>query len=158
MPRLRRRGFLKATKRRPAVLLHVNIAEMPFLSVAIVLLVVFMVTTPSPHSMNNIDLSVSSQGQSQLGAKKWDAIRVSVTRDGSYYFRNERIHADVLPNRVHDALLNGAERKVYLAVDSRARYMDMAALLPMIRLGGVNQIALISERPLTRLPSRPHSD
>jgi len=44
-----------------------------------------------------------------------------LTRDGRVYFRNTRFEAKSLPILIHGAVGDGAEKKVYLAVDARAR-------------------------------------
>jgi len=51
---------------------------------------------------------------------------------------------DELPNRIRDATLNGAEKKVYLAVDVRARYGDVEAVLAQIRLAGLQKVCFLT--------------
>jgi biopolymer transport protein TolR len=74
-----------------------------------------------------------------------DAIWVTVRRDGSVYFQNSRVRPDQLPNKIHDAALNGAEKRIYLNVDARAQYGDVDALLPYIQLSGVENVSILAE-------------
>lgn len=120
MPFLRR-GFFKAARRPNNLYCHVN--PLPYFGLTIVLLCIFMTTPHANH--RDVDLFKTSHATSQVAARKEDAIRISITRDGSIYFRHSHVGLDVLPNRIRDAVLNGAEEKAYLSVDARARYSDV---------------------------------
>lgn len=140
MPLLRR-GFLKAAHRPNNLHCHVN--PLPYLGLTIVLLCIFMTT---PHTnYQGVDLFKTSHSTSQVAARKEDAIRISITRDGSIYFRHSRVRFDVLPNRIRDAVLNGAEEKAYLSVDARARYSDVKLVLPQIQLASIEKVCLLTD-------------
>jgi biopolymer transport protein ExbD len=79
------------------------------------------------------------------GALKEDALKVVVTRDGTIYFREHRIALEDLPNEIREGLRSGAERKVYIAVDARAKFGDVPAVLDKIRLAGVEKVAFLTE-------------
>jgi biopolymer transport protein ExbD len=76
-----------------------------------------------------------------------DTIWITVRRDGSPYFRNSRVLPDQLPNKFRDAVLNGAEKRIYLNVDARAKYGDVNALQPYIQLSGVENLSILAESP-----------
>jgi len=79
------------------------------------------------------------------GALKEDALKVVVTRDGTIYFREHRTALEDLPDEIREGLRNGAERKVYIEVDARAKYGGVPAVLDKIRLAGVEKIAFLTE-------------
>jgi biopolymer transport protein ExbD len=137
-----RKGFLKAAHRKNHLYCQIN--SFPFLSFAFTILCLFMVSTPSRHRAVYIDLSSSIHGQLQPGAVREDVIRITLSRDGSTYFRNSHVEPDVLPNRIRDAVLNGAEGKIYLEVDSRARYDDVSHVLTLIQLAGIEKICFLT--------------
>lgn len=66
-------------------------------------------------------------------------------RDGAIYFRNSHVKIDELPNMIRDATLNGAEKKIYLPEDARARYRDVAQVLPQIQLTGVEKVCFLTD-------------
>jgi hypothetical protein len=68
------------------------------------------------------------------GALREDALRVALTRDGAIYFREHRIALEDLPNEIREGLRSGAERKVYIAVDARAKFGETCPLF-WIRFG-----------------------
>jgi hypothetical protein len=56
------------------------------------------------------------------GASPDDALRVTITGDGQAFFVVDRINPVDFPGKIQDPLKGrGVERKVYIAVDSRAR-------------------------------------
>ena len=141
MPFLRK-GFLKAAHRPNC--LYCQVDPIPYLGLALVLLVIFMVINPPVQRMF-IEIVKSSQAKSVRSAVKEDAIRITVMRDGAIYFRNFLVKSDELPNRIRDATLNGAEKKVYLVVDARALYRDVKSVLRQIKLAGVENVCFLTE-------------
>jgi len=71
-------------------------------------------------------MRLSYHGWTKTGVKWPNRIhsRVDATRDGKIYFRNVPISAKNLPDKIREGLKNGAEKKVYLRADARARYGD----------------------------------
>ena len=106
---------------------------------------IFMVNAPpfvdgvSPE-LPRIDHPVPLQA-----AEREDAIRVSVTRDGYLFFRDLQIQVDDLGDKVQAAVRKGAEAKVYIEVDKRARYGDLAAVLDALRSSRITNVAFITE-------------
>jgi biopolymer transport protein ExbD len=78
---------------------------------------------------------------------KEDAIVVKVFRDGTISFRDQRIAAEDLPKEIRNRVQNGAENRIYLAVDARARYSDAKRVLDQIHLAGIENVSLLSESP-----------
>lgn len=121
----------------------------PLVGVSITLLMVMMLITGPPfhyRPWTSVDLALSVHAASEPKAVREDSIRVAITRDGSLYFRNVKIAPNDLPKMICDAVQNGAERKVYLVVDARARYRDVKAVYDAIAEGGVNEVSLIAEK------------
>jgi biopolymer transport protein ExbD len=81
------------------------------------------------------------------GAGREDAMRISITRDGKVYFRNHQVALDALPDEIQEGLRNGAERRIYLAIDARAKYGDAKAILVQIRLAGIENVSFLTEKP-----------
>jgi biopolymer transport protein ExbD len=141
MPLLRR-AFLKAAHRPNHLYCHID--PIPYLALALVLICFFM-CQPMMNPRVAIYQPVAKYGNPEPGAIKEDAIRVSVLRDGQLVFRKSFITAEVLPNRIRDATLNGAERRIYLIVDARARHEDVQRALAMIQSSGVEDVSFLVE-------------
>jgi len=98
------------------------------------------------HSGISVDFPRVHSAVPQPNALREDEIRITVTRDGRVYFRNSRVQVDTLAGAIQEAVRAGAERKVYLAVDARAKYMDVPPVLDQIRYAGIQKICVLAEK------------
>jgi len=115
----------------------------PFVAVLLALLITFMVGFGPIHRDIPVDLPGSFYATAQPKALAEDAIKVNVTRDGRVYFRDMRVLPEYVPQLIRDAVQEGAEKKVYLAVDSRAKYGDAAAVVEQIGKAGIREICFL---------------
>jgi biopolymer transport protein ExbD len=114
------------------------------LSVALALLVTLM-TTPTSHHGLPVDLAAVNHPTRMPGAIRDDAVKIYLTKDGSIYLRNQKVSTEGLSQQIRDSFASGAERKVYLAVDSRARYWGVETVLDEVRASGIHNVALLAE-------------
>ena len=87
-------------------------------AVLLVLPVIFMVKDPPILHDIGPDLPSGLFATAQPKALREDAMKILLTRDGRLYFRSTRVAAKSLPILIRGAVQEGAERKVYLAVDA----------------------------------------
>jgi biopolymer transport protein ExbD len=130
-------------ERRPAFFCRIELV--PLVGILIALLIIFMVSVPLPHHGNYVDLVKSSHPTYQPRSIREDAMRVLITRDGTVYFGNTRINPDELPDQIRAGLRNATGRKIYIAVDARAKYGRVATVVDEVRLAGLQNITFISE-------------
>jgi len=52
-----------------------------------------------------------------------------------------------LANEIREGARNGAEKRVYLVADARAKYGDTMAVLVQIRLAGIESVSFLTEKP-----------
>jgi biopolymer transport protein TolR len=143
-----RKGFLKSANRRNELFCRLDPA--PFAAIIFALLYIFLGqlgTTDGPGHLWAADRVTVQHARNLPKAVREDAISIAVTRDGSLYFRNSRVVPDQLPNKIRDAVLNGAEKRIYLVVDARAQYGAVNALLPYIQLSGIENVSILTETP-----------
>lgn len=136
----------RIVKRRAETSASINM--WPFVAILIVLLSIFMVGVEPYHyhrwGLGYIDLPRSASAGREPKAIREDAIRISLSRDGSVFFRESKINIDHLPALIRIAVQEGAERKAYFAVDSRARYGDTKAVVEKIAEGGIQEISFLA--------------
>jgi biopolymer transport protein ExbD len=113
------------------------------LAVCIVLLILFMMLPGVPHHSLPVDLAVASHAVPMPDAQKDDAIIVWIARDGTVYFRNYKTTLDEIPGAIEEAVRDGAEHKVYVKADARARYFDVKAVVDAIRLAGIRDVVFL---------------
>jgi len=75
-----------------------------------------------------------------------DAQIVSVTRDGRLYYRNTIIRADDLQDQIRESVRNGADRKIYIRADARAKYIDVEQVLDEISKTGIQDVSFFAEK------------
>ena len=116
---------------------------MPFLSVFLVFLVMFMCNTPPFHGLP-VDLPKARNATSQPGAQREDAIHIAVTRDGRFFFGGQRVAWGQLHNLIQAATREGSEPKIYLSADRRAKNKDVEIAVDQIRLAGITNVAILA--------------
>ena len=106
----------------------------------------FLVCPPIVTHGSGVDLPRTWYAGPMPRAVREDALSVPVTRDGKIYFRNVPISAKDLPDKIREGLKNGAEKKVYLRADTRARYGDVKQALIEIRQAGIENVCFLTEK------------
>jgi biopolymer transport protein TolR len=117
-------------------------------SVFVVLLFIFMNGNPI-HDLpgNAVDLTRSKNSVLEPAARREDALRVSVTRSGQLYFGYLRVVQGELPGLIRERLRDGAEHRVYIFADARAKYGDVLTTLEAVKQAEVEHITFITEPP-----------
>jgi biopolymer transport protein ExbD len=96
---------------------------------------------------SSTDRAIAMHSRLQPGALKEAAMLTSVTRDGSVFFRDHRVRREDLANEIREGVRNGAEKKVYIAVDARAKYGSAIPVLVQTRLAGIENVSFLTEKP-----------
>jgi biopolymer transport protein ExbD len=110
-------------RQRPSEFLN-GIDSWAFLSTPLVLLIVFMVTPNHPHHGIALELARTSHAAPMHSAVREDAMLITVTRDGNFFYGMHQVRPDDLALAIRDSVQRGSGKKVYLRVDARARYSD----------------------------------
>ena len=132
----------REAKRKPLFYAYMNL--WPFAGVLLALLIAFMQGLSPVHRDIPVDLPGASHVKAQPRARAEDAMTVFVTRDGRVFFRNPQVSVTFLPMMIRGASQEGAEKKVYLSVDARAKYGDAAAVVNEISKTGVREICILA--------------
>jgi biopolymer transport protein TolR len=100
----------------------------------------------APHRVRwaGVDLPRSLHGQDLTEAQREDALFVAVARDGRYFLGGSRCSLDDLAARLREGVWRGAERKVYLVADARAKYGTVKLALAEVRRGGIKDVAILT--------------
>jgi biopolymer transport protein TolR len=80
------------------------------------------------------------------GADREDALMVGIMRDGKVFFRADQITIEELPARIREGVSQGAERKVYVKADARAKYASVAEVLDGVHDAGIENIGFIVDQ------------
>ena len=115
--------------------------------ILLALLFAFMVSTSPTHSVTAVDRFPAVNATSKPRALREDAMRITVMADGRIYFGNRRVAAEELPDRIREGVANGAERKIYMVVDNRAKYSGAEKVIAQIRLTGIHDVTFLTDQP-----------
>jgi len=91
-----------------------------------------------------VDLVRSRNATLVPTALRDDAMWISVTRDGKWYFGDRQVALDGLPSKILEALHSGAEKRVFLLVDARAKYKDAEMAVDGIRSARIRRITFLT--------------
>jgi biopolymer transport protein TolR len=116
------------------------------LAVILVLLVIFMSTPVNHHPRGAVDLAKVSHPRLMRDAVREDALIVAVLRDGRVFFRTGSVQTGDLPAQLREALAHGAEKKVYIKADARARFASVKDVLHAVQESGVENVAFITDQ------------
>jgi biopolymer transport protein ExbD len=114
------------------------------LGVIIVLYIVLLAAQPISHGGVSADLPRSLHAGLLPGARRDDALRVIIVRDGRCFFGTSQLAPGELADRIRERVRDGAERKVYLAVDRRAKYGTVKLALVEVWRSGIKEVAILT--------------
>lgn len=99
-----------------------------------------------PHSGVSVDMAKVRNPISMRAADKEDAIFVTVSRDGKVFFRNEIVRVEWLPAKIREAVKDGAENRVYIKSDARAKYGWVKEVLDEVQASGVEKVGFLVDQ------------
>jgi biopolymer transport protein TolR len=145
--RLGYHGWTKTAVRWPNRIGN-GINAYPLVGLALVLLIIFMIVTGvTPHHHGwGVDLPRTWHASPLPRAIREDAQIVSVLRDGAVFYRNQKVRADDLADQIRESVRNGADQKIYIRADSRAKYGDVKYVLGEIAKTGIQNVCFFAEK------------
>lgn len=117
-----------------------QINVVPFIDVMLVLLIVFMIATPS---MRTGEIELPSVGQA-LAPTQGEPIEVVIRANGNISVReggDGRLNRDAAVRRIQE-LQRGRDRPVIIAADRAVRYEEVVNLLGALHAAGVKRVGL----------------
>lgn len=130
----------KLTSGHDRPMAEINIT--PLTDVMLVLLVVFMVTSPL-LMMESMKLKLPQAKTS--GAEKSLATVVSITNEGRYYLNDEPIDRSALEGRLIAELESGEDKTVVLKADKSVRHGLVVEVLDLARKAGADKLSIATE-------------
>lgn len=143
------------SRARPKVNAEINIV--PYIDVMLVLLVIFMMTTPIIEQGVEVDLP-------QADAKMVDYAEqqptvITIDKQGEYYINSlhdvasaemdegENVSLSVAVGRVIGRLQTYPEMKVFVRGDKDVDYGSVVQLMALLQQSGVDKVGIVTETP-----------
>ena len=132
-------------KKRPMVAINV----VPYIDVMLVLLVIFMITTPILTQGVKVDLPKATSEKIPSNDSK--PIVVTVNKDGEYFVNQGvddpkvSLSAGQLSQVVVELSKQSSGKPVYVRGDSQANYGEVVKAMAIIQKAGVDKVGLVTE-------------
>ncbi len=127
---------MKKNNQEPKPFADINIT--PLVDVILVLLIIFMVTTPMLVKGIKVNLPKAKAGVNKIAKKD---IIISIDKDGNYYIDKVK----VTENALEDYLKAHKDRAVIIKSDKRVAYGVVVHLIDLIKSAGINKVGLATE-------------
>ncbi len=133
-------------KRKRKAMVDINVV--PYIDVMLVLLIIFMITTPMLTQGVKVDLP-------QASAKKIPSTSelpmiVTVNRAGQYFLNTvfdgkQAISATELMRKVRSALAKDKKKQIYVKGDKDANYGQVVNAMVLLQKSGVGNVGLVTD-------------
>ena len=123
-----------------------DINVVPYIDVMLVLLIIFMVTTPLLSQ--GVKVNLPKAAAKALTSKNQTPLIVNVNARGEYFLNTAGkipLTANRLTDRVQSALKRNPKRKVYVRGDSAANYGKVVGAMVLLQRAGVGEVGLMTQ-------------
>jgi biopolymer transport protein TolR len=117
----------------------------PLVDVMLVLLIIFMVTTPLLHQ--GIQVALPRAEARNLPLKVQDPLVLSINRDGLVFLRDTPVPLPDLAGRLKEQLAGRSDDTVFLKGDRDVPYGRVIEVLDRLHRGGIVHVGMVTERP-----------
>ncbi len=116
----------------------------PLVDVVLVLLIIFMVMTPT--LLKQMELTVPDKADVQIQTPTTaDQIVVGVSKEGKIAINNEPIDESALGERMHDLMRTRREKLVFFNIDDDANYGDVMHVMDTVRGAGAKTLGIMTK-------------
>ena len=121
----------------------------PLIDVMLVLLVIFMITTPLMVSKVKVDLPKAAGAASPPVPA---SISVVVDKAGQVFLDDQPYDLTVVAQRLRDAAVKNADTEVQLRADSAVPYGRVVEIMGLAHTAGLTRIGFVAEVPPAAKP------
>ncbi len=116
----------------------------PLVDVVLVLLIIFMVMTPT--MLKELDVTVPEKADVQMATPTTtDQIVVNVNKEGKVAINHEAINLSQLAPRIHDLMMARSDKLVFFDVDDDALYEDVVHTMDTCRGAGAKTLGIMTK-------------
>ncbi len=114
----------------------------PFVDVMLVLLIIFMVTTPMMTMGMNVNLPRAAAPSMDVPD---ELVVIGVTADGQYFINEHAYPLEELLPKVKNMVEMKPDQQVFLKADGAVPYEKVAALMALCSQAGVQKMGMITQ-------------
>ncbi len=114
----------------------------PLVDVMLVLLIIFMITTPLFE--RGIDVNLPQSSTTNISGS--ERIILTIPKDKNYvYFNSQPVNRNLLKNYLEQIFSNRQDKTIYLFADRKVPYGDVIGIIDEIKLAGIDTVGLATE-------------
>lgn len=133
-------------RRKPRTSVMPEISLTPLIDTVLVLLVIFMITTPIMHNFINIELPTSSTKDAAAEQEQDTALVVTIDKDKQLFINDTPVTQENFFDELEKKIGNAQERVVFVNADRAIPYGSVIQIVDDIKyLGGVKYVALATQ-------------
>ncbi len=116
----------------------------PLVDVVLVLLIIFMVMTPT--LLKQMELTVPEKADVQMQTPTTtDQIVVGVSKEGKISINNEPLDESALTERMHDIMKTSHDKLVFFDIDDEANYGHVMHVMDVVRGAGARTLGIMTK-------------
>ena len=116
-----------------------------FLILIWALLMIEMAAQPAITYGSPVNFARVGHSTWQPQALREDSMHLAIDLDSNVYFGITKTTPNDLPAQIREGVRGGAEKRVYLDVDARARYGNVKLVLDELRAAGITNVTFVVE-------------
>ncbi len=145
---------MKKPRHKRRKIAEINVV--PYIDVMLVLLIIFMVTTPLLSQ--GVKVNLPKAAAKVLPDQNVPPIIVSVDAQGNYFLNinaapNTPVATADLQAQVAAAMAKNPDRKVYVRADQAVNYGDVIRAMALLQQSGAGTIGLMTDNPSNAKPA-----
>ena len=118
----------------------------PMADIMLVLLIIFMITTPLMQQGVFVNKATARNAQEAPEIEGEDSTTITVTRDQSIYVNSELVSEDDLAGRLTDRVALAPDKPLFVKSDVAAPFGTVVGIINKAREVGVERIGLLVDR------------
>lgn len=118
----------------------------PMADVMLVLLIIFMITTPLIQSGVQVNMAAAKNAAEAPEAEAEDATTITISRASEYYVNKTLTGEAELLDRVSEAFAKAPDKPLFVRVDVATPFGSVVRVVDMAREVGVERIGLLVDR------------
>ena len=138
-------GRSRRGRRSAATLAEINVV--PLVDVMLVLLIIFMVTAPMMQRGLEVNLPTARRAQAVSQQPLYVTLPLSYRKDHLVRLGEEAVRADLLHERVRQALVARADKGVFLRGDGGVTLQELMEVFDRLKEGGVEKVGIVTKMP-----------